>query len=80
VIRFKAAMVPVNLLIAIQKAGFQYDMSTREVAERVVNGFVDENGDQLIWRNDTDAPDKNSVAGHMVVWERLETFNPETEE
>ena len=74
VVQFKVAMVPVNLLIATQKAGFQYGMSTRDVASNLVHGFVDDNGDRVIWRQDTDDPEKNKVTGHDVVWERAITF------
>jgi hypothetical protein len=37
-IRFLAGMVPVNLIGAIQGAGFDYNMSPREVADAVKNG------------------------------------------
>jgi hypothetical protein len=43
-IELKAAMVPVNLIDAIKDVGFDYGMSAREVAERVVEGH------QVLWR------------------------------
>lgn len=39
-IRLKAAMVPVNLIDAIQHVGFDYGMSPREVADAVVAGHL----------------------------------------
>jgi nitrate/TMAO reductase-like tetraheme cytochrome c subunit len=80
VVQFKMAMVPVNLLIAIQKAGFQYDMSTRDVARNLVKGFVDHQGNPIIWRRDTDDPEKNKVNGHDIVWERVVTFEKQEAE
>ncbi len=37
-IRFLAGMVPVNLITEIEKAGFDYSMSPREVADAIKNG------------------------------------------
>ena len=42
-IELKAAMVPVNLIDAIQDVGFDYNMSPREVADGVVAGH------QVVW-------------------------------
>lgn len=38
--RFVVQMVPVNLIAAIQDAGFDYGLSPREVADRVVDGAM----------------------------------------
>ena len=38
----KAAMVPVNLVLTIQEAGFDYNMSPKDVARRLVFGFQQE--------------------------------------
>ncbi len=45
-LKFYCQMVPVNLVKEIEGVGFDYGMSTREVAEGVVNGA------QLIWNID----------------------------
>ena len=39
-------MVPVNLIAEIQDVGFDYFMSPREVADRVVEGA------QILWERD----------------------------
>lgn len=70
VIQLKAAMVPVNLLNEIRDVGFDYNMSARDVAENLVHGYVDENGEVIIWNEDSDDPADNRVIGHQVVWER----------
>ncbi len=70
VVRLKAAMVPVNLINAIKEVGFDYNLSARDVAEVVVHGHVDEEGNPVIWNPFSDAPEDNQVVGHQVVWER----------
>ena len=37
-VQLKAAMVPVNLIDAIKGVGFDFNMSTRQIADRVVAG------------------------------------------
>ncbi|MCA9319843.1 MAG: cytochrome C [Planctomycetes bacterium] len=39
-VQLKAAMVPVNLVSAIQHVGFDYGLSPREVADRIVAGHL----------------------------------------
>ena len=39
-VRFIAQMVPVNLIAKIQDVGFDYRMSPKEIAERVVEGAM----------------------------------------
>ncbi len=39
-IRLKAAMIPVNLVAEISPIGFDYNMSAREIADRVVEGHT----------------------------------------
>lgn len=39
-VRFKAAMVPVNLISEIKVVGFDYNMSPREVADAIRNGHI----------------------------------------
>ena len=45
-----AGMVPVNLVHEIQGVGFDYGLSAREVADRVVEGH------QVLWRKDLEIP------------------------
>jgi hypothetical protein len=45
-LRLKAGMIPVNLIHEIKDVGFDYGMSAREVAERVVEGHV------VVWERD----------------------------
>jgi hypothetical protein len=70
VVQLKAAMVPVNLVNIIKDVGFDYNLSAREVADVLANGHVDENGDVVIWDEDSDDPVDNQVAGHQVIWEK----------
>jgi hypothetical protein len=70
VIQLKAAMVPVNLIDIIKDVGFDYNMSARDVSDVLAYGHVDENGDVVIWDEDTDDPVENQVAGHQIIWER----------
>ena len=63
-------MVPVNLVNIIKDVGFDYNLSAREVADVLANGHVDENGDVVIWDEDSDDPTDNQVAGHQVIWEK----------
>ena len=44
--RLKAAMVPVNLIDAIQGVGFDYGLSAKQIAERIVEGH------QILWEKD----------------------------
>ena len=44
--QLKTAMIPVNLLDAIQGVGFDYNMSAKEIADRVVAGH------QVLWEKD----------------------------
>ncbi len=39
-VQFKAAMVPVNLITEIKVAGFDYNMSPRQVADAIRNGHI----------------------------------------
>ena len=39
-VQFKAAMVPVNLITEIKVAGFDYNMSPRDVADAIVEGHI----------------------------------------
>ena len=50
-------MVPVNLINAIKDVGFDYDMSAREVARRVVAGH------QVLWRKQFDWPAAGALGG-----------------
>ena len=50
-VRLKAAMVPVNLVDEIKEVGFDYFMSAREIAERVVAGH------QVLWEREVDLGD-----------------------
>ena len=43
-------MVPVNLIHEIQGVGFDYGLSPREVADRVVEGH------QVLWSKDLEIP------------------------
>ena len=53
VIQLKAAMVPVNLLNEIRDVGFDYNMSTRDVARNLVHGPVEGvDGHQVIWERE----------------------------
>jgi len=70
VVQLKAAMVPVNLLNVIKGVGFDYSLSAREIADVLAHGHIDENGDVIIWDEDSDDPADNKVAGHMVIWEK----------
>ncbi len=45
-VKLKTAMIPVNLLDAIQGVGFDYNMSAKEIADRVVAGH------QVLWEKD----------------------------
>ena len=45
-VQLKTAMIPVNLLDAIQGVGFDYNMSAKEIADRVVAGH------QVLWEKD----------------------------
>jgi len=45
--QLKAGMVPVNLVIAVQEAGFDYNMSPKDVAESIVAGH------QVLWQKQT---------------------------
>ncbi|MDA8019177.1 MAG: cytochrome c family protein [Thermoanaerobaculia bacterium] len=51
-----AGMVPVNLIYEIQGVGFDYGMSAREVADRVVEGH------QVLWTKDLEIPLHGSLA------------------
>ena len=37
-VRLNAQMVPVNLIAAVQRVGFDYNMSAREIADAIVAG------------------------------------------
>ena len=45
-VQLKTAMIPVNLLDAIQGVGFDYGMSAKEIADGVVDGH------QVLWEKD----------------------------
>ncbi|MEE8523170.1 MAG: hypothetical protein V3T72_04505, partial [Thermoanaerobaculia bacterium] len=47
-IQLIAGMIPVNLINAIRVVGFDYFMSAREVAERIVDGHL------VLWETDLD--------------------------
>jgi len=70
IVELKAAMVPVNLIDAIKDVGFDYELSPRDIAEVLVHGHIDEEGEVVIWNEDSDDPADNQVAGHQVVWQR----------
>jgi len=70
VVQLKAAMVPVNLLNIIKGVGFDYSLSAREIADVLAHGHIDDNGDVIIWDEDSDDPADNTVAGHQVIWEK----------
>ena len=55
-VQLKAAMVPVNLLNEVKDVGFDYDMSARDVAENLVKGHSDADGNPVIWRNTLEPP------------------------
>ena len=42
IVRFKSAMLPVNLVNEVSEVGFDYGMAPKEVARRVVFGFLPE--------------------------------------
>ncbi len=69
-VKLKAAMVPVHLVNAIQIVGFDYGLSAREIAKTLVHGFVDEQGEVILWDPDSEDPDDNRVVGHQVLFER----------
>ncbi|MFP6807333.1 MAG: multiheme c-type cytochrome [Pseudomonadales bacterium] len=69
-VQLKAAMVPVNLVDIIKGVGFDYNMSARDVANVLSLGHVDEDGEVIIWNEDSDDPVDNQVAGHQIIWER----------
>lgn len=52
-VQLKSAMVPVNLIAAIQDVGFDYGMSAKQVADAVVAGH------QTLWEATTTAPIEN---------------------
>ena len=54
-----AGMVPVNLIYEIQHVGFDYGMSPREVAERVVDGHL------VLWEREMGIP-LHASAGHLA--------------
>jgi hypothetical protein len=70
VIQLKAAMVPVNLVDIIKGVGFDYNMSARDVSDVLAYGHVDNEGNIIIWDEDSDDPVDNQVAGHQIIWER----------
>ena len=71
IVQLKAAMVPVNLINAIKDVGFDYNLSARDVADVVVHGHVDEEGEPVIWNPRSDDPEDNQVVGHQVIWEKV---------
>ena len=75
VVQLKAAMVPVNLVNEIRDVGFDYNMSARDIAENLVHGHVDNEGNVVIWNPESDKPEDNRVVGHMVIWEREVSFD-----
>ena len=56
-VKLIAQMVPVNLIHEIQDVGFDYFMSPREVADRVVEGA------QVLWERDVPLGDEQVVRG-----------------
>ena len=56
-VKLIAQMVPVNLIHEIQDVGFDYFMSPREVADRVVEGA------QLLWERDVPLGDERVLSG-----------------
>ncbi len=70
VVELKAAMVPVNLVDAIKGVGFDFDLSPRDIADTLVHGHVDSEGEVVIWNEDSDDPVDNQVVGHQVVWRK----------
>jgi hypothetical protein len=56
-----AGMIPVNLLNAIKVVGFDYFMSPREVADRVVAGHL------VLWEQDIELGAQNRGSSHQEV-------------
>jgi hypothetical protein len=54
-VKLKTAMVPVNLINAIQGVGFDYNMSAREIADNIVAGHA------VVWEKEIDFQVGNSV-------------------
>lgn len=74
VAEFKVQMIPVNLVIAILKIGFDYELDARTIARRVVDGYVDDEGNQIIWDPESDKPEDNKVTGNEVLYRREATI------
>ena len=55
-VRVVAGMVPVNLVNFIKIVGFDYDMSAKEVADRVVAGHL------VLWEKETEVPGSGRAA------------------
>jgi len=70
VVQLRASMIPVNLIDQIGGVGFDFNLSSKYIADTLAFGHTDENGDVIIWNEDTDDPEENRVAGHMLLWER----------
>ena len=68
-VRFIAQMVPVNLIKEIGYVGFDYDLSMREVAKRVVYGH----------RVSTSTSDQSRRGGAMTLWDRKVVIDGERE-
>lgn len=63
-----AAMVPVNLIHAIQIAGFEYGFSARSLADAIVHGLDTGVGGRI------EGDPENDLTGHMTLHEREAIF------
>ena len=73
-VKIKAGMVPVNLIHEIAGVGFDYGMSAREVAKRVVGGHI------VVRERDVNLSDGGSEATTPPAPRRDETPHAETDE
>lgn len=70
IVQLKAGMIPVNLLNIIKGVGFDYGLSARDIADTLSLGHVDDEGNVVIWSEDSDEAEDNQVAGHQVIWQK----------
>ena len=63
-VRYKAAMVPVNLITEIKVVGFDYGMSPREVADAIRNGHITMWDKTVTVDFDSDQKSFNLAEGH----------------
>ena len=67
-LRFIFQMVPVNLVAAISKVGFDYNLSAREVAKRVVYGHLVNSSKR----------DEDRKGGALTLWDRTIVLDGKT--